>query len=355
MFKAKQMLREGCLVWRFVSHRCVCLLMCWWVFSVAHIPSCLIGAEAMKLPNLFEIANNIPRSGTAGNARAGTVPDPPWEFQARRIYYQFLAIPSETAQKYCPPCRKIHDGENSGNNKKSPLIILSLGGFTLGGIVCIEYENSPIGPYREVAILSSLVGSWRSPLQLPAIGAWASHIFVDLEDAAVYGEKFWGLPASVVPIQFSSSGDENNAGEHTRDCDTIWFSDQAIRISGWRQQVNESMPAKSDDAPSLLSRFSLSLPSFSGLLSLGGRSIGKTNGDQANGVGSKTSPLLQYPLSIMGPKSIELESSKAIQFSSNNNNRPMQEVQDLLKQSRPLVSVGITDVKLQAGIPQIID
>mmetsp|Transcript_2897 Transcript_2897/g.6177 ORF Transcript_2897/g.6177 Transcript_2897/m.6177 type:complete len:94 (+) Transcript_2897:288-569(+) len=78
---------------------------------------------------------------------------------------------------------------------KDKLKVLSFNDKTLRGVFDVEYQDSQIGPYREVAILSSLVARWSTTQWVPAIGAWACHIFVDSQGAADYGRDLWGLPA----------------------------------------------------------------------------------------------------------------------------------------------------------------
>ena len=252
---------------------------------------------------------------TSGVCLSSTsVPLPPWSFQARRIFYQFQAIPVNNAREYCPPCN------NSQNNL---LQLLSVGGYTLGGIFCLEYDDSPIGPYREVAILSSLVAQLPSPpsVWVPSIGAWASHIFVDSRDAAEYGKEFWGLPATVMPIQFSDD-----------DKQACYFSDKEIVVSGW-QQWNACESRE-------IEWFDLALPSFSGLL---------PKDDNT------TTSLLQYPLRIISPSSVEFSTQKRVILDSSCSSLALQEVQSLLEKSRPLVAVNVHSVGLVAGVPSIIN
>ena len=79
---------------------------------------------------------------------------------------------------------------------------LSLFGWTLGGVFAVEWADSPLGPYREVAVLSGLVAS--SDLR---IGAWASHIIVTSEGAAEAGKAVFGLPATPGSIEFEAESE----------------------------------------------------------------------------------------------------------------------------------------------------
>eukprot|EP00929_Paragymnodinium_shiwhaense_P114965 TRINITY_DN83528_c0_g1_i1.p1 TRINITY_DN83528_c0_g1~~TRINITY_DN83528_c0_g1_i1.p1 ORF type:complete len:370 (-),score=28.57 TRINITY_DN83528_c0_g1_i1:371-1480(-) len=63
-------------------------------------------------------------------------------------------------------------------------------GRSLGGVFWISWDESPWGPFVQVGLLSGLVtaaGAW---------SMWASHVFVDSEEAAADGRALWGLPTS---------------------------------------------------------------------------------------------------------------------------------------------------------------
>lgn len=294
-------------------------------------------------------------------------PLPPWNFQASRIYYQFRAIPTNQARKYCPPFSSSSSSQSTlssssssttsstpaATSTSSPLVLLSAAGCTLGGIFCIEYDDSPIGPYREVAILSSLVAGCRSSAFLPllplSIGAWASHIFVDSNDAAEYGARYWGLPTTVMPIHFEKKeSDDDVALMMARSSCDVMFSNAGIKVSGWN--CCEVSNGESKSASSWLSSdwIDLSLPSFSGCLP------SKEQGQEMP-TSSSSSPLLQYPLRILRPQSISLVENGDVHFIMNDSVVNSQaaaaiaEVKDLLTCSHSLLSVDIRSVNLVAG------
>jgi hypothetical protein len=295
-------------------------------------------------------------------------PPPPWKFQASRVYYQFRAIPTKQSRKYCPPAAACSTTTTSYStlslsqpwkstvmdSSVSPLILLSVAGFTLGGIFCIEYKDSPIGPYREVAILSSLVAttgryhpsSSSSFLTLPSIGAWTSHIFVDSEDAASYGVRYWGLPAKVLAIDFKPDGNDNVGAARTSTGSNVMFSNQGIEVSGWN--CVENVTGLSKTKSWLTSEWiDLSLPSFSGCLPVEG------GGGGGGGGGTNSNPLLQYPLRIRHPRSIALVENGDIRFTEFSNDQgtacAIAEVKELLTNSHPLFSVAVGPVQLEAG------
>ena len=109
--------------------------------------------------------------------------DPPWSFPEARIWYQPTFVPVAAAREATPA-----DG----------LQLLSAFGYTLGGVFVVEWTKSPLGSYREVAVLSGLVArGW-------TIGAWASHIFVSVPAAVDAGRDLFGLPARLADVRFEA-------------------------------------------------------------------------------------------------------------------------------------------------------
>ena len=112
------------------------------------------------------------------------LPPPPWAFPNARVWYQPTFVPVRAARAVTP----------------SSLTLLSLFGWTLGGVFVVEWADSPIGPYQEVAVLSGLVAA-----RGLSIGAWASHIVVTTDDAVESGRSLYGLPARQGSIDFGGS------------------------------------------------------------------------------------------------------------------------------------------------------
>ena len=182
------------------------------------------------------------------------VSPPPWSFPHARVLYQPTFVPVAQALAVTPT-----DG----------LQLLSAAGYTLGGLFVVEWTNAPLGPYREVAVLSAVVSRGLS------IGAWASHIFVDRPEAVEAGRTIFGLPAQLAEIRFEDAGESA--------CRVHFQSESEIVVSGWR---GWSPLAKQPVAADASLSGVLSLPSFSGRLSA----------IDTAGRG----PLLRYPLSL-GP------------------------------------------------------
>lgn len=275
-----------------------------------------------------------PAPSSSSSTRRQPPPGPPWSFEASRIHYQFATIPTDVARR----CIPFADADEAGDK----LRLLSFAGRTLGGIFAVEYSSSPIGPYREVAVLAGLVaGSIATPVgSIPdvlRVGAWASHIFVDSTEAAAYGEKFWGLPAEVVEIDFDMPpmsglrGDRVGAG-----CPTFVFAndDGKVGVAGW---TGGRAPRPSP--PSFLGNLvDVTLPSYSGRLTL-------------------EDPLLRYPLTIsnLGKVSLERATLKPL-LERRAEGEPGNEddLQILLDDAWPLMSVNLSGATLVAGTPEVL-
>ena len=182
-------------------------------------------------------------------------PPPPWTFPSARVLYQPTFVPVAAARAATPPL-------------SSGLRILSLFGWTLGGVFIVEWTGSPIGPYREVAVLSALVYNGGR------IGAWASHIVVTTPDAVEAGRELFGLPAQLGSVTLLSDSGST---------DVEFESANAVRTGCWNGW-NDLSSSSADDAASPQWP-TLNLPSFSGCLP-----------SEQGGA----SPLLFYPLAL-GP------------------------------------------------------
>eukprot|EP00466_Bigelowiella_natans_P003107 jgi/Bigna1/70813/fgenesh1_pg.13_\ len=223
----------------------------------------------------------------------------------------------------------------------SRLRLLSLFGWTLGGVFVVEWQDSPIGYYREVAVLSGLIARGFE------IGAWASHIVVSSDAAVDTGRRVFGLPAYKGSIDYmatnapktssAEAGDRSREKsrslgfdeERNRQIETQFskgggvfefLSDNTIRVWGWdnwlladnKMRQNTTLSGGSSLSASLSSSIQsddcgpervdqgsnggLNLPSFSGLLSM----------DDSETECEKYTPLLRYPLRLMRPRRVRL-------------------------------------------------
>lgn len=107
------------------------------------------------------------------------------------------------------------------------LQIVGWHGWTPGGYVCVDYETSPVGPYREILFVPALVRLDRK------IGFHVSHIYVDNAASVVGGQKNWWLPKDLLRFTVERQehtiifrADRNDAAVATG----VWTDTAALRI-----------------------------------------------------------------------------------------------------------------------------
>ena len=122
-------------------------------------------------------------------------PPAPWSFSNARVMYQPTLVRISAARAVTP-----RDG----------LTLLSFFGYTLGGVFVVDWTDSPVGPYREVAVLSGLVARGLS------IGAWASHIVVTTPASVGGGRAVFGLPTVLGSVDFKA-GEESDGDAWRRE------------------------------------------------------------------------------------------------------------------------------------------
>lgn len=158
-------------------------------------------------------------------------PSYPWKFTGRCIFVPSLVRRSQNDG---------YDDDHSGPS------ILHLGGWTVGGTVALEYDDSPVGYYREWVSLGGLAVYPRrtttTAQRTLLVGQVGRELYVSRPDAEVLCERVWGLVANRgASIQFVDDDDdvEESAGitlsqqqrQQTRDDhdDSLLI----LKASGW--------------------------------------------------------------------------------------------------------------------------
>mmetsp|Transcript_13518 Transcript_13518/g.29388 ORF Transcript_13518/g.29388 Transcript_13518/m.29388 type:complete len:323 (+) Transcript_13518:84-1052(+) len=148
--------------------------------------------QAFKWPTLPSLTAPTKTIGE----RNGLDPEYPWRFEGRFIFRPSLVRVSSDAQ---PPSANL----------------ISLFGYSLGGTVVLEYDVSPVGPYREYVTMGGVVGLGKvntgdtdntDERQL-GIGQWGTKLYVSTQVAEDVCQQAWGVPAQVADIDFVESGD----------------------------------------------------------------------------------------------------------------------------------------------------
>lgn len=91
-------------------------------------------------------------------------------------------------------------------------------GWTLGGIVALEYDSSPCGSYVEVVDMGSLC--WKNG----AVGQWGTELFVSTERAAKACKDIWEVPAKKANLVFKDEGEMG-----------ITRTKNGFEITGWEK------------------------------------------------------------------------------------------------------------------------
>lgn len=106
----------------------------------------------------------------------------PWSFTGRLWFRPALVrVPTIENMKPLPP---------------PSISILSLFGWTIGGVVALDYDESPVGPYREYVTMGALVS------KRGAVGQWGSRLYVSNDEAERICQEIWKVPAEVANIDF---------------------------------------------------------------------------------------------------------------------------------------------------------
>eukprot|EP00960_Hanusia_phi_P074704 768292-Hanusia_phi.AAC.1 len=97
---------------------------------------------------------------------------------------------------------------------------LSVFGWSLGGVVCLEYDESPFGSYLEFVEMGSLV------LQQGFVGHWGKRLCVSTKEAEERCKEIWGVPAESISIDFDRAASEGMSVEQ---------GEEGVKVRGWNK------------------------------------------------------------------------------------------------------------------------
>ncbi len=205
-----------------------------------------IALHAFNLPSLFPWVAPPTTEKTVGE-RNGLDIEYPWRFEGRFIFRPSL----------------VRAGWD-GNSKPPSANLITLFGYSLGGSVVLEYDVSPVGPYREYVTMGGIVAGGLVNVQesnelggagndvknkLLGVGQWGSNLYVSTQMAEDVCKQVWGVPAQVAGIEFLEEGGvlSDNALE----------SGKSFTLSGWKNarilsSLNET---KEDENVTSVKRF----------------------------------------------------------------------------------------------------
>lgn len=177
----------------------------------------------------------------------GFDPSYPWRFEGRFIFRPSLVrVPID--ENDFPPCSNL----------------ISIFGYSLGGSVVLEYDVSPVGPYREYVNMGGVV-AWgsvgvseslddESETVCLGLGQWGTNLYVSTQVAEDVCQQVWGVPATLADIELVEygqrllDGPDKTIGDAPR---------RKFNISGW----NHARILSNDKNSFLIKRFG-SVPIF---------------------------------------------------------------------------------------------
>lgn len=110
-------------------------------------------------------------AGGQRGERRREYPPAPWRLRGRAVVVP-VPIRVERARPFVP----------------DDVQLVAVGGWTAGGILLADYDETATLSYRELIVFPGLVRSGAR------VGMWVSHIVVDLEASVAGGRDIWGLP-----------------------------------------------------------------------------------------------------------------------------------------------------------------
>ena len=174
--------------------------------------------EAFQWPTLpsFDTATPV----TTVGERNGLDEEYPWRFEGRFIFRPSLVriTPSSSS----PPSANL----------------LSLFGYSLGGSVVLEYDVSPVGPYREYVTMGGVVGLGQVSVgetnkRLLGVGQWGTDLYVSTQVAEDVCKQVWGVPAQVANIDFDEDGNIIQDGPDSEVGSQSERFKKVFQLKGW--------------------------------------------------------------------------------------------------------------------------
>jgi hypothetical protein len=152
------------------------------VFLLVICSCCCFQVKAFQwptLPSFTEAQQSSSSSIRSVGERNGLDEEYPWRFEGRFVFRPSLV--RITPSSSTPPSANL----------------LSLFGYSLGGSVILEYDISPVGPYREYVTMGGVVGAGEvsvgeSNKKLLTIGQWGTDLYVSTQVAEDVCKQVWG-------------------------------------------------------------------------------------------------------------------------------------------------------------------
>ena len=139
-----------------------------------------------------------------------------------------------------PALVNINDESNS-LRPPSSVSVLNVFGWTIGGTVALEYDTSPVGPYREYVTMGAVVS------KRGALGQWGSRLYVSNQVAEDVCQDVWKVPAQVADIEFEEDPGQSLSVDSAPT--NFGSNPQQIRVKGWSNTRVLTDEELANDAP----------------------------------------------------------------------------------------------------------
>ena len=177
---------------------------------------------ALKLPDWLSPPSTVPSKAPSSNEN-GLDDEFPWCFTGR-LWFR-------------PALVRVQDSNTQALEDSGIVSIWNIGGYTLGGTVALEYDTSPVGPYKEYVSMGALVATTRGG---GMVGQWGSRLYVSTKLAEDVCQDVWSVPAEVADIEFLEKDTTLNvltAPDPLADINQR----QKIEVTGWsKTRVSEA-------------------------------------------------------------------------------------------------------------------
>ena len=168
-----------------------------------------------------ELLSLTPSISSSSSTENGLDPEYPWSFSGR-LWFRPALVKAPTS------------GNEKDDVQQPPppppsVTILQIFGWTIGGSVALEYDDSPVGPYREYVTMGALVSKRGS------LGQWGSKLYVNTKPAEDVCRSTWNVPAELANIDFFSNDKSSLSVVSAPDSTRTTDKKQTIQVGGWEQ------------------------------------------------------------------------------------------------------------------------
>lgn len=171
------------------------------------------------------ILSRLTGGGIEGVANANKRKGREWPENGRDAEYPWCF----TGRLWFRPALVRVPSSNDPSDPQPPTSVstVNLFGWTIGGTVSLEYDTSPVGPYREYVTMGA-VASKRG-----ALGQWGSRLYVSTQTAEDVCVDVWGVPAQVADIEFVEGDGSSSLRVESAPNKLVSGVKQRIEVTGW--------------------------------------------------------------------------------------------------------------------------